>query len=101
MMGGQSRLEATKPRLGCSPISQHACHRMRNRAIPRLVIDALQDFGDSRMVGEGCESFYFTKRGWKAFIAYMGVAASAFERFRNAYVVVAEDGTVVTAGWRH
>jgi hypothetical protein len=100
-MGTPTRRETERPRLGCSPLSHHACYRMRNRSIPPLVIDALQDFGDSRMVGEGCASFFFTKRGWKAFIAYMGVAASAFERFRNAYVIVAENGTVVTAGWRH
>ena len=94
-------LAVDRLRLGNTSLSQHAANRCRNRVIPEFVIDALQDHGDSSMVGEGCHSFYFTRRSWNRFMAYMGPAARSMDKFRNAYIIVAADGTVVTAAWRH
>ena len=88
-------------RLGQSKLSRHAGHRSQQRAIPQFVIDALHDFGDSKMVGKGDESFFFGKRAWKRFEAYMGCAAQGMEKYRNVYIIVADDGTVITAAWRH
>ena len=100
-MGQELTSNTGRPRLGKTSVSIHAAIRIRQRAIPQFVIDALQDFGDMQLVGQGCESFYFTGRSWKRFMAYMGPAARSMDRFRDAYVIVADDGTVVTVAWRH
>lgn len=93
--------EVSRFRLGQAIFSRHAARRSQDRAISRFVVDALQDFGDNRNVGGGCESFYFTNRSWKGFVAYMGPAARGMEKYRHAYMIVAADGTIVTEGWRH
>ncbi len=100
-MGQSAMREESRFQLGQAIFSRHAELRSRQRAISSFVIDALQDFGDSRSAGEGCESFYFTNKSWKRFIAYMGPAARGMEKYRHAYVIVAADGTIVTEGWRH
>ena len=92
---------ANRLRLGLAKLSQHAASRCQQRAIPAFVIDALQDHGESAMVGEGCQSFYFTRRSWNCFMAYMGPAARSMDKFRNAYIIIAASGMVVTAAWRH
>jgi hypothetical protein len=38
---------------------------------------------------------------WRKFAGYLGVAAKRFERYRNVYVVIARDGTIITVCWRH
>jgi hypothetical protein len=91
---------------GCSAgratrLSRHADHRSHERSIPASVIDALLDFGDRARSGAGAETCYFTKRSWKRFAAYLGREARHFERYRAAYAIVADDGGVITACWRH
>lgn len=81
--------------------SQHAAKRQSERCIPPFIIDALIDFGDERHVGGGCRSYSFAKSSWQGFKRYMGKAISAYDKYRNVYLVVAEDGAVVTVAWRH
>jgi hypothetical protein len=80
--------------------SRHAKVRMQQRAIPQAVIDYLLSFGESKFMGSGYESYFFTKRTWKRFEAYLGTGAVAFERYRAVYVIAA-DGQVVTAAFKH
>ena len=81
--------------------SQHGMTRRQQRCIPPFVIDALTDYGDERFLGGGGRSFSFSKRSWKHFRRYMGQAIQAYEKYRNAYVIVAEDGSIITVAWRH
>ena len=81
--------------------SQHGKVRQQQRSIPPFVIDALTDFGDEQFLGHGTRSFNFSKRGWKHFSQYMGQTIRGYEKYRNVYVVLAEDGTVITVAWRH
>lgn len=85
---------------GVLPRSFHCKSRQQQRCIPQFVIDALVDFGDERFLGDGHRSFSFSKRSWKRLCGYMGRSA-AYEKYRNAYVVLAENGTVITVAWRH
>ena len=81
-------------------LSQHACKRQQQRAIPTVIVDCLIDFGDVRSAGRGATSHYFTKRSWRKVAAYLGRNTRQFTDYRNTYVIVA-DGIVVTAAYRH
>ena len=91
----------TGVRMGESRLSRHARGRAKDRSIPRSVIDALLDFGERAAAGGGAESCFFTKRSWRRFAAYLGTEARYFERYCAAYLIVAADGEVITACWRH
>ena len=81
--------------------SRHGQRRQTQRCVPRFIIDALIDFGDERFLGGECRSYSFTKATWKTFARYMGPAIAGHERFRNVYIVVAEDSSIITVAWRH
>ena len=85
---------------GSLKFSRHAIQRRCERCIPPFIVDALVDFGDERHVGGGCRSYSFAKSSWKEFVRYMGKAISAYDRYRNVYLVLADDGSVVTVAWR-
>lgn len=84
-----------------APITRHAQVRMQQRSIPQIIIDLLVDFGDRHAAGSGAESCFFSKRSWRRVIRHAGSAARHLERWRNVYIILSEDGAVVTAAWRH
>ena len=86
---------------GALSLTKHAKRRQSERCIPPFIVDALIDFGDERYVGEGCRSYSFAKSSWKGFARYMGKAISAYDRYRDIYLVIADDGAVLTVAWRH
>lgn len=83
-----------------SKLSKHAAIRAQQRSIPRVIHDALLDWGDRRKAGSGVTSYSFSKRSWGKFAKYLGAEAKRLERYRNAYIVVAGDGTIITVCWR-
>jgi hypothetical protein len=85
----------------CSSMTAHAKRRSHERVIPQLIIDALQDYGDTRPAGNGSEEFYFTRKSWKRFGSYVGPQADRLEKYRNTYAIIGSDGFVVTVAWRH
>jgi hypothetical protein len=85
----------------CSSMTAHAKRRSHERVIPQLIIDALQDYGDTRPAGNGSEEFYFTRKSWKRFASYVGPQAAKLEKYRNTYAIIAPDGFIVTVAWRH
>lgn len=89
------------PRIYEAVRSNHASRRIKDRSIPRFIIDAILDFGERRPSGDGTESCYFSRRGWRRYAAYLGHESGRFRRYRNIYLVVAPDGVVITACWRH
>jgi hypothetical protein len=82
-------------------LSEHAKKRSQQRSIPEAVIDLLLDFGYEAHLGGGVTSFSFCKRGWKIAAKHLGQKAKYFERYRSCYVVVAEDGTIITVAYCH
>jgi hypothetical protein len=82
-------------------LSKHASLRSQQRSISPDIIDAVIDFGKERHAGGGCFSYAFTDRTWRRFVEAVGPTARRLERARSAYVIVAENGLVVTAAWRH
>lgn len=81
--------------------TRHGKTRQQQRCIPQCIVEALIDFGTERFAGGGTRSFSFTKRTWRQFSAYMGRDVRAYERYRDVYLVLAEDGSIITVAWRH
>jgi hypothetical protein len=83
------------------PMTNHARVRSQQRSIPAAVRDALIDFGERRRAGHGADPVFFTKKSWKRLEAYMGSdICRAFEKYRNCYLIEANDGAVVTVAYR-
>lgn len=82
-------------------LSKHAALRSQQRSMSPDIIDAVIDFGEEHRTGGGCFSYAFTDRTWRRFVEMMGPVARRLERARSAYVIVAENGLVVTVAWRH
>lgn len=81
-------------------LSKHAQDRMQQRGIPPLIIDNLIRFGHREPAGDGLWKYYFDKRSYRQFEAYAGQFASKLREFRDAYVVLGPDSTVVTVAYR-
>lgn len=86
---------------GAAQPTRHGRRRQAERCVPQFIIDALIDFGEERFLGGECRSYSFTKATWKAYARYMGPAIAGHERYRNVYLVVAEENAIVTVAWRH
>lgn len=82
-------------------LSKHAALRSQQRSMSPDIIDAVIDFGQERHASGGCYSYAFTDRTWRRFVEQMGSDARRLQRARNAYVIVAENGLVVTTAWIH
>ncbi len=82
-------------------MTNHGLCRQQQRAYPNVIADALLDFGERRLAGNGCDEVYFTKRSWRKFSAYMGTGIKGLERYRNCYLIQAADGAIVTVAFRH
>lgn len=81
--------------------TQHGQRRQDDRCIPQFIIDALIDFGDEHFQPGRCRSYSFSKASWKRYARYMGKAIAGHERYRNVYLVVSADNSIITIAWRN
>lgn len=81
--------------------SHHALDRLQQRGLPPIVIELLARFGASER-SHRAEKIFFDKQARKELRRYLGGARSmrVIEPWLNAYAVLGDDGTVVTAGFR-
>lgn len=84
-----------------TPFTMHGAIQSQRRSIPPSVVEALQDFGEVEHDGRGAERYFFNKRTWRRYCLFLGAAAKHYDRYRSAYVVISEEGSVITTGWRH
>ena len=82
-------------------LSRHAVTRMQQRSIPAFIVVLLLELTDPVPAEGGCELHRFNADSWSEAKREMGRLASRLDRYRNAYIVVAPDGTVVTAARLH
>ncbi len=79
----------------------HANIRVRQRSIPPAVVNWLFEFGSS-VRQDGAEVLHFDKAARVRLAREMGGSlVSRLGKLLDAYLVVANDGRVVTAGYRH
>lgn len=83
-------------------ITLHAQRRLQQRGIPAEALNLLLDFGQEKHVGRGCTAFAMDHAArWRARQMLGDMAFRRLEPHLNAYVVLAEDGAVVTAAHRY
>lgn len=80
--------------------SHHAETRIQQRAIPKLIIDLLLEFGASEPAGRGTSKVFFDKSARRKVKAYAGALSKMLEEHLNIYAVVGDDEKVITVGHR-
>lgn len=83
------------------PYTVHAAHRAKQRSLPPVVVEWLMTFGEERHVGSGLTRYAFSHRSWRRLEAHLGsVGLADKDKVKSAYVIVAEDSSIVTIGHR-
>lgn len=81
-------------------LSRHASVRLQQRSIPPTVVDWLLKYGSS-VRQDGAEIIIFDRAAKKRLAREMGRAlVPRLGKMLDAYVVISNDGRVVTAGYR-
>jgi hypothetical protein len=82
-------------------ISRHAATRLQQRAIPPFMLELLERFG-SEMRCDGAERLFFDKAAVRRLQRHMGGRRSLrhVEPWLNVYVVIGDNGRLVTAAHR-
>ncbi|SFM54172.1 hypothetical protein [Nitrosomonas communis] len=82
--------------------SIHAAVRCQQRGIPNLVIEWLRDFGDEIHDHQGGTIFTFTRSTRRDLERAVGrQVIRRMNEWLNAYIVVSDEGVLVTAGKRY
>lgn len=82
------------------PVTHHAAVRMQQRAICLDAVDMLLEFGSAERC-RGADRFFFDRAARRDVAESLDeLTLRGYERFLNAYAVVADDGSLVTVGWR-
>ena len=82
--------------------TRHAHRQSKQRSIPPMILDLLQDFGAS-VRNHGADILFFDHTAIKRLRHHLGGdrGLRSFEPFFDAYAVLADDGSVITCGHRH
>jgi len=80
-------------------LSKHATDRTRQRGIPKLMVDLLEQFGAEEMAAGGARILFFDRASRRRVRAYSGPLADYIEGYMDAYVIL-DGGTVITTGHR-
>ncbi len=88
--------------MNVTKLSTHATHRLCDRSIPQMIIEALLDFGE-RLPSYDATLIRWSKKAWREYTREVGrAAASHLVKFRGAAIVVSRDETtVITVMWLH
>jgi len=82
------------------PMSHHAEERTNDRSIPEVARWLLLEFGNCRRAGNGAESYSFDKKSWREVERFFGSwPLKKMEQLRRTYMVVSDEGTVITVAY--
>lgn len=82
-------------------VTHHANVRMQQRGIDASVVDYLLSFGEERLTNKGASIVYFDKDTKKKLFAQLDKNERIkIEHQVNAYLILGDDGKVVTVGHR-
>lgn len=77
--------------------TKHFEQRFQQRGLNQIVVMALLQYGERRASRHGVDSIVLTKVALADIKSDMGRSAFlACEKLRNAYIIVSEDGTLIT-----
>lgn len=86
---------------GITP-SEHFCLRFQQRGMDDIVVMALLHYGQSRASRHGIDSLMFTKDVLIEIRNDCGpTVAKMCERQRNTYLIVSDDGVLITVAHGH
>ena len=81
-------------------LTHHAAARIQQRGIPYAAVDAILAYGRRRR-HDGADVYFLDKKARARMAQAMGKKSySKLERSLNSYLVVADDGAVITAAHR-
>lgn len=82
-------------------MTNHAQARLQQRAIPEEAVDALLAYGERRR-RHGADIYFLNKRSRDRVAQALGKQRyRRIERALNSYLVIADDGALITAAHRH
>jgi hypothetical protein len=81
-------------------ISAHAKYRIKDRGIPPVFIDWLEQYGTIEPQN-GAELIYFNHRSLKKLASYTGGLSNKYDKLKTVYLVRGNNGRIVTAGYRN
>lgn len=82
------------------PPTAHARLRLQTRSISKDLVDALWDFGRFQHDKRGAEVVFFDQAARRRLRWERPDLYRRYSERLNAYLVVAMDGSLITAGWR-
>lgn len=83
-------------------LTRHAATRLQQRAIPPIIVDWLLSYGKHVPAHKHCHAIFFDKFGRQRLKHDIGSwMYRIVESKLNAYVVLSEEGEVITAGYRN
>jgi hypothetical protein len=83
------------------PMTDHANVRCRQRGLSRQVLEWLDEFGARASAAQNAELVFFDKTARRRLEQSIGrTVMRHVEPLLGAYMVQAEDGRVITTGWR-
>lgn len=84
-----------------SQLTHHAVIRMQQRGINAVTVDYLLAYGDERRANGGAILVYFDKDTKKKLFSQLEKAERLkLEHHLNSYLILGDDGNVVTVGHR-
>lgn len=78
----------------------HAIARCKQRSISAEVVDALLSYGEVKRHA-GADIYYLTKAARQRAAAALGEGYRRVEKSLNSYLVLADNGQMITAGRRY
>jgi hypothetical protein len=82
--------------------TKHFDHRFQQRGMNNLVVMALLYYGERRASRHGIDSLIFTKTALVEIRNDYGTAIFKMcEKLRNTYIIMAEDGVLITVARSH
>jgi hypothetical protein len=83
-----------------SMYTYHAQARCQQRSISAEAVDALMAYGE-RKRHRGADVYFLSKRSRSRAAGALGARYRRLEKALNSYVVVGDDGAIITAAKRH
>jgi hypothetical protein len=77
-------------------MTYHAAIRSQQRAVPQLILQWLDQYGEEQYDGHGAIIRYFSRRAMER--EFGSNPVKKMSEFLNIYKVETQDGTVITSG---
>lgn len=86
---------------GLLHMTRHAEQRALDRSIPNIARHLLLNFGSCKPAGKGAVRYSFDKQTWRDMEREFGTwPLKKMEQLRRVYMIVGDDGSVVTLAYR-